>query len=94
MREQVVAGVMWELSGNALCVTGGAPSAPSVHTAFKIRDCFEGTVLPISQLGFRPRRGTGWDRFGPANIDVSNLFSLSAKKEEKGLEKSCRPDWD
>lgn len=69
-------------------MTGGALSAPSIHTASKIRDCFEGTVLPISKLGFRPRHGTGWDWFGPSNIDVSNLFSLSAKKEEKGLEET------
>jgi len=85
-REEVLAEVTWELSGNAPRVTGGAQSAPSTHaahTASKTRDCLEGTLLPVSQPGFGARHGTGWDYFGPEYIDVSNLSSSLSQQGKR-----------
>lgn len=86
MREEVLDGVKWELSGNELCGTGGAQSAPSMHTAHtasKIRDHFEGMVLPASQPGFKARHGMGWGYFGPENTDVSNLSSSPSQQGKR-----------
>lgn len=95
-REDVLAGVMWELPGNTLGVTEGAQSASSmrtIHTASKIRDRCEGRVLPVSQPGFGARHGTGCDYLGPENIDVSNLSSSPSQqgKRKKVLRRVVDP---
>lgn len=98
-RGEVLAEVTWELPGIAQCVTRGAQSAPSTHaahTASKIRDFSEGTVLPSLTVRIQSqpwnRMGLFWA--GKHRWPEPFLFSLSARKKEKALEDSCRLSWD